>query len=66
MNAEAALLAASHNFVVPDMETVKLGGGGVLISDATGYRFFAQSEGYPPRRQFYGHLRAAPGKSPNR
>ena len=36
------------------MQVVKQGGGGVLILDASGKKFFAQSEGFPPPKQFGG------------
>ena len=37
------------------MRLVQLGGGGVFIVDGAGRKFFAQSEGFPPSRQFGGN-----------
>jgi len=37
-------------------KTVSQGGGGILIIDETGSRFFAQSEGFPPPCQFSGEV----------
>jgi hypothetical protein len=45
------------------MKTVGQGGGGILIIDETGERFFAQSEGYPPPIQFSGDADETPKKS---
>lgn len=35
---------------------VDIGGGGVLIIDVSGRKFFAQSEGFPPPKQCAGDL----------
>ncbi len=36
------------------MDAVQTGGGGVLIIDESGRRFFAQAEGFPPPDSFAG------------
>lgn len=36
------------------MEVVGIGGGGILIIDESGSRFFAQSEGFPPDKHYFG------------
>lgn len=38
------------------MQLVQRGGGGILVIDGSGRKFFAQSEGFPPPRQFAGSV----------
>ncbi len=39
------------------MKIVQMGGGGYLIVDQNGYKFYAESEGEPPPEKYAGYVK---------